>query len=103
MTDPTPNRRSIWLPILAIGLALTAAVLLAIWLFPALFGVEIGPRMVYLVILLGALIVAFRGSRIGAGRALRFALLWIVIGAALFLAYDLWTDPPDWLAGAGTP
>lgn len=99
MTGTTPPRRPLWLPILGIGLAMTAAILLAVWLFPALLGVEIGPRVVYLVVLLGALIVGLGRSRIRAGAALRAALLWIVIGGALFVAYDLWTDPPDWLAG----
>ncbi len=102
MADRAPFGRPIWLTILVIGLALTAAILLATWLFSALLGVEIGPRLVYLVVLLGALLVMFRGWRMGMGTALRYAVLWIVIGAALYLAYDLWTDPPAWLAGRGT-
>jgi hypothetical protein len=103
MAGPAPHRRPFWLTILVTGLALTAAILLAAWALPALFGIEIGPRLVYLVVLLGALILVFRGTRIGTGTALRYALVWLAIGAALFLAYDFWTDPPSWLAGSGAP
>lgn len=101
MADRTPTGRPIWLTILLLGLALTAAILLAVWLFPALLGVEIGPRLVYLVVLLAALLLVFRGWRMGMGTALRYALLWLAIGGILYLAYDFWTDPPAWLAGAG--
>lgn len=102
MAGPSPTRRPFWLTILVTGLVLTAAILLAAWAFPALLGIEIGPRVVYLIVLLGALLVVFRGWRMGPGTALRYAVLWIVIGGAIYLAYDLWTDPPAWLAGPGT-
>ena len=90
--EPKPRPRGnfvLW--IVAVGVALTGLVLFLSSQYPgALDGGLEQPRVVYLgiwaAVLAASLIVHWRERP---GQMLRYALIWIVIGAAIMVAYAL--------------
>jgi aspartyl protease family protein len=82
----------LWLLIGAIGVAVLIYVLDS--QFPGVLSDgNTQPRIAYSAILLVVLVSAlFAGRRIPAGTALRYAVVWIAIGAGLILAYSFRSD-----------
>ena len=102
--DSGGGKTPFWIYLLAIGVAVTALILVLNWMFPNVLGTTDGTmHIVYLVALLAYLVLVMKGfGTIGAKTWIVSIVAWGGLLFALVVVYDLIRDIPavaEWMRG----